>query len=82
MDFRKFDNLRVDLETIFAYKVHPGTSISDNNRILLFSRDQRNGESYFVIRYSNNEKDQFEEDVKILDQYFGVKTKEESKLLP
>lgn len=82
MDFKKFNNLRVDLETIFAYKVNPRTALSGNHRILLFSRDQRNGDSYFVIFYSDNEKDQFEEDAKILDQYFGVKTKEESKLLP
>jgi hypothetical protein len=82
-DFRKFQNYRIDLSEIYAFYVNKKEERSSlyNDKIILYPRTRPKDriEVYYKIG-----KDEllFEETVKILDEYFSVKTEEESRILP
>ena len=83
MDFRKFKSLRLDLSTVFAYKVIFGDNHDYNHNIYLYYRDQIDGDNYFLIRFKKGQEDnEFKETVALLDDHFLVKTDEIDRLLP
>ncbi len=82
-DYRKFKKLRVNLETVFAFKICPSLSSGHNHSIYFYSKEQKNGDNYFYVSYDSPKEDkEFEEATKFLDEYFDVKTEAESKILP
>lgn len=79
-DFRKLQDYRIDLQEIMAFSVHK-LDLQDYNKIKLYPKSRP--KDYIEIYYSQSSEDKlFEEASKMLDDYFGVKTEAEYKLLP
>lgn len=86
MDFRKFKGYRIDLEEIMAFSVHRSSNRDRGYHDKIYFYPKAKGKEYFEVYYSITKEDPsnkaFEEAVAMLDEYFEVKTEEESKILP
>ena len=83
MNFRKFKNLRIDLDEVLAYD----TSLSHTREsgyydsIIFYPKSGRH--EYFSVRYyTAKDEAQMKEDLQVLDDHFSIKSDEENKLLP
>jgi len=82
-DFRKLQNHRVDLEEIIAFSVYTCNKREKgyHDKIYLYPRS-RPKDSFEIYYYIGEDDKLFEEAVQMLDEYFDVKTEEESRILP
>jgi len=83
MNFRKFKDLRIDLDEVLAYD----TSVCNKrekgyfDQILFYPKSGRH--EYFSVRYfTTKDENQMKEDLQVLDDYFSIKSDAENKLLP
>ena len=80
---RKFLDLRIDIDEIYAYE----TSISSkreagwHDTLYFFVKGSRK-ESLYVNYDTVKENREFKEAIKLLDDYFSVKSDAEDKILP
>lgn len=83
MDYRKFKKLRINLDDVFAYE----TSVSNKREIgwhdSIYFYIKGSRKEYLYVQYDSvKEQNEFKEAMDILDEYFGVKSEKESRILP
>jgi hypothetical protein len=81
-DFRKFQNYRIDLEEIMAFSIYKSykreSGYHDTLYLYPISRPRDLFEIYY---YTGEDENLLEETIKMLDDYFEVKTDKEAKIL-
>ncbi len=82
-NFRKFKDLRIDLNGIYAYDTHIANNRSSgyHDTIYFYPKTARKDVIY-AYYYCGKDEAQFEEDLKSLDDLFSIKSDEENKILP
>ena len=82
-NFRKFKTLRVDLDSIYGYDLSiSGKRESGWHDTIYFYPKTGRKEAVYVYYDAAQDNVAFEEAIRMLDDYFSIKTDEEDKLLP
>ena len=80
MNFYQFKNKRIDLDGIGAFEVREQHENRYSHYINLYPRGKTG--DYFQISFKFEDRHEFKETVKFLDEFFATKTEEERKIFP
>lgn len=82
-DFRKFNDLRIDLTGIYAYAISVSNKREAGWHDSIYFYPKASRREYVSVNFDSiKDIKLFEESVKLLDEYFSIKSDAEDKLLP